>query len=478
MVSEQIQGMGRHLNSLNTTLYTIRTGASQSEWMTSADLDISSMKRDGFANVAAINASEGTKVKRGGEVGPYKDDRTPSRSIAGEMNSMERERLGVLRDSAQATNGRFFDAGMDVDTLIAGLGGELGDYYLLGFDPPDRGAGKYHKISVEVKNPAYRIGHREGFVEFKKFGEMDARERAIHLEEGFMVSGLFNELGLQAKSYILPLSNNPASVVAIRLDSAALGQTAGLGREIELVCNVVDTKGQMRFRDHRIFRHASGADLPPELWLNCEVPITSEASALYLAVRDNATGSRSTWRVIVLNKEREEGVAVLPPPILLGPSSPGELSSWSADEVGDDDNVKDPLVPAGIRLPGKPLLDNTVSQGQFASVLLTAGNLGSGFDPNTAGVSVSYAILDEAEEFYAVTPSNQRMGFLQSQDLLIISASVPLGLSPKHLGQLRIAISGLPGESPRVVHVPYRVDPFDPEVASGYEHDPRIRHIQ
>jgi VWFA-related protein len=478
VVNDELQELSRFLNSVNTTVHTIRRGRVQSEWMIGADMDLDRTGHQGMGGAEQPDPMSGQAARtKQGESGDYRDTRLPAKSVTGELNMMENERLDVMRDTARMTNGKFFDAGFELVDLIAGLNSEMSDYYLLGFDPVDQRSGKYHKIEIEAKNPGYKLEYREGFSEPKKFAEMNNKERDIHLEEGFMLVGFLNELGMEAQSYFLPLSNNPTAVLSFRLDGSALETSPAGGRELEMVINLVDLKGRMRYRDHRLLKQPAGAELPERLWINSYVPLTPEPCAFYLALRDNASGLRATYRAFVAAATGEDRQAIIPPPVLLGPTAEGDLSTWETATVKDGVKLTDPIEPIGIRIPGRPLLDNTVAQGGFATLVVAVGNLGEGFDPSSADIGISFALLGDGEEAYKLT-CEPKINYLASQNLLLITSSVPVGLSQTQTGELAISINGLPGEQARLITVPYRIEPFDAQEAAMLAHDSRIEKLQ
>lgn len=471
IVARELEELSKHLNSINVSLFTIRRGGVQSEWLTPADVNLADTPRANLvdptqSSIPNINAKT------------HDSYHFMSRMTGSTLKDMENVRLDVLRDSARMTNGKFFDAGMNDDKLIENLQEETGDYYLVGFVPPKKGDGSYHRIEVKARNPEYKIFYREGYFEPKSFSKMDGKERAVHLEEGFLVPGILNELDLQARGYLVPLGNNPTAVVTFRIDPELLESKDGGGRELEYVINLEDRQGRMRFRDHKIVRSIPGEQQPDNYWLSCEVPVLNEPCAAYLAVRDNVSGNRSTWRGVFLMREGEEDEVILPPPILLSTSTTGDLSKWNAHQVKDERKLEEPLQTIGLRFPGKPILDNTVAQGHSANLIITAGNLGEGFNPGSAEISVNCALFDDTNKTYVLAVSDQRVSYLASQGLLLVSASVPIGLAQRPIGELRIVIEGLPGKPQHIVTMPVRVDPFDPEEAAGMLYDSRIEAVQ
>ena len=55
----------------------------------------------------------------------------------------------------------------DLDPATAGIADELSRQYYLGYSPQGPSDGRWHAIRVEVRNPAYHVRARRGYVASK-----------------------------------------------------------------------------------------------------------------------------------------------------------------------------------------------------------------------------------------------------------------------------------------------------------------------
>jgi VWFA-related protein len=243
------------------------------------------------------------------------------------------ERDDMLHEVADNTNGEFFDQVVKDDDLLASLENEIGNYYMLGFIPPATDD-KTHKINVSVKgHPEYQVLHRQKFITPKSFARLNDSERRIHLEEGFLTPGFHQQLDLKVFSDFYSDNGQPKVSLALSIPADKLSVKARKGYELELVVNVEDANGQIRRRVHKTF----SADEVTGKMLQCveELSVLREPYAIYLALRDNSSGNRSTWYKTIYPKahhmKKERAVSPFDANYV-------DVSKWKSREI--DDGVK------------------------------------------------------------------------------------------------------------------------------------------
>ncbi|HUR35422.1 MAG TPA: VWA domain-containing protein [Vicinamibacterales bacterium] len=78
----------------------------------------------------------------------------------------DRVNAATLRDLTDDSGGRteIVHSGRDLDPATASIADELSKQYALGYSSPVRKDGRWHSIRVEVRNRAYRVRARRGYV--------------------------------------------------------------------------------------------------------------------------------------------------------------------------------------------------------------------------------------------------------------------------------------------------------------------------
>lgn len=447
LVTTELQELARRISSTNSSIYTIRRGPIQPEWMMNMDIDTAGHVDKDFAVIIQ-------KVTR----------------------DMHDNRLDVLRQEASLTNGKFFDAGMSDQDLTEEIRQEVGNYYLLGFVPPEGKQGSYHGLKVRTVDDSYRVVHRDGFYEESSIEEMTAAEKAIHLEGGFLAPRMRNELGLDVRAHRLPMADGHQLLISLNLLSGNIAKLKRGSRELELVINVEDQKGNIRYRTHKIFQNKREG-LPQSLWLTEVLPVIDGGCTVYLAMRDNACGRRSAWKHETGSTKAPMGALHLGRPILLSDDRKGDLSGWKTETIKDSVNVIDPVIPAEFKIAGKPLFENAVKQGGEATVAVIIGNLPEDTDPSKLDISVSFVLNPNEEQGYILTAENQKIRFISYQRMLMITAKVPLGLAQRDSGQLCVMIDGLRGRQKILSSVQYKIQDFSAGRAEELLEDYRISEM-
>jgi VWFA-related protein len=282
-----------HFNSGNTTFFTIRRGPLEPEW--AAGL-LAEAKRNTFPFVQKV------KTKR----------------------------ESTMREIAHNTNGKFIDPVTNDEKLIALLEKEIGNYYFLGFIPP-KTSDRKHGIRVEVKeHPDYEVTFRESFTTRKSFKDMNNTERRIHLEEGFLTPGFHRELEMKVMTDFYSSSGKPHLALAVSIPANKISGDERQGYKLELVINIEDAKGQIRRRVHKTFE---SKDFSGEI-LKCieETEVIKEPFAVYLAMRDNISGKRSTWSKVIYPRPEHEKTAKATPSAT---DSSVDLAQWKVNQIKD-----------------------------------------------------------------------------------------------------------------------------------------------
>ena len=438
------QEIAGYIGSANASVYTMRRGPKIPEWATAFEQRM--MMQGGSFNV---NANWITLIKK-------------------------MDRLGTLRDIAKLTQGRFFDALISDDELVENLKTELGNYYVLGFSPPEDEKGKFHDIKVETKNQDFRIAHRKGFFGHKRFESLNKTERAVHLEEGFLTPGLVNELELDARGIALPLRNDPTVIVTFSINGKVLGKTRKGHRELEMVINLEDRQGQIRFRAHKIFKRSVREELPAKLCFNMNIPLLSDPCAVYLAVRDNATGARSTWREIFEPLQKQGDAPLISEPIPQSNAEDERLNTWVISNVKDGVEPVSPVEPSSLSIEGVVLPANSVPQGEDATLVLLIGNVPPERNPNDLTITTRYFLDPQTDNRYQLTANEENIRYLEAWGIIKITASLPLGLAQQDSGKLVIVIGGVTGDRELMVGTSYSISSFSETKALELRDDPRI----
>jgi hypothetical protein len=391
---------------------------------------------------------------------------------------MQMERIGMLQDFAAMSNGRFFDAGVVMPNLLDEIQKEIGNFYVLGFTPPEGGEGRFHNIDVRTKDSSYRVIHRSGYFGKKRFERLSGKERAIHLEEGFLMPGLVNELNLKARGVRLPLRVDPTALVSFSIDSATIGEKKNGSREIEVVLNLEDRQGRIRYRVHKTFKASRGRELPEQLWWSLNIPLEWDACAVFLGVRDNATGARATWRHVFDPVPEGRGTLLVADPMFMIPESEGRLTEWAGQDARDGVKPVEPLRPAAVEIEGRLLADNTIPQGGEAQLLLLLGRLPADVDPRGLEVDAQFALDPTTDNALLIRPTDREIQYLDEHGVLMLSFTLPLGLAQQPSGDLVAAIRGVISGRHLLASSTYRITQFSHTKALELRDDPNIQDLK
>jgi VWFA-related protein len=98
---------------------------------------------------------------------PVPNPNPPPRSYGG--GDIDRVNVAALRDITDESGGRteIIRFARDLDPATAGIADELSKQYYFGYDAPGPKDGRWHTIRVEVRQPAYHVRARNGYVDTK-----------------------------------------------------------------------------------------------------------------------------------------------------------------------------------------------------------------------------------------------------------------------------------------------------------------------
>jgi VWFA-related protein len=97
---------------------------------------------------------------------PISNPNPPGKSHSGGSGNDDRVNVAALRDITDDSGGRteIVRFTRDLDPATTGIADELSRQYYLGYPAPGPKDGRWHSIRVEVRNPAYHVRARRGYV--------------------------------------------------------------------------------------------------------------------------------------------------------------------------------------------------------------------------------------------------------------------------------------------------------------------------
>lgn len=409
--NQYLQAMAKSLNSSSISVYSVRRGAMEPEWV----------------QILVTELQSGVGLP-------------DTSSIYGLVKSMETERVGTMQVMAENTHGAFYDAGLPTESLVANLQERTGVYYLLGFSAPADGTGRYHNLRVTAKRPGLRVVHRDGFFSEKSFASMTDAERTIHLEEGFYMVPQPDELGLEVRTRVVPVVGGPPlALISLSIDPRRLGRGEMNSRSLEAVVNVEGGGKEIVFRRHWV-RIAPGELAPGGLrWLNLLAPLNNDGpSSVHVALRDGGSYNRSA-RSTVLEPPSQTGAVVRSATLLCSPDLEGNLSVWPVDTQPDEKGGSDIPIPFNFRLLGDGELP---PGGTVIGVVIIGGLTEDLFIPGASAEVMALYEPNTAEQL-ELTVSDSEWTFDAERRLLWVKTRLDLGGLPKASGRIGIVVRGL-----------------------------------
>jgi hypothetical protein len=410
--NQHMQAMAKSLNSSSISVYSVRRGATEPEWVQFLATELQS--GEGIPDTA---------------------------SIYGLVKNMETERVGTMQVMAENTHGAFYDAGLPTEKLVTDLQERTGVYYLLGFSAPADGAGRFHNLRVTAQRPGLRVIHRDGFFSEKPFAAMTDAERTIHLEEGFYMVPQPDELGVEAQARVLPVGgSSPVALISVSFDPRRLGRGERNPRRMECVLNIEADAREILFRRHWM-RTAPGETAPGGLkWFNVLVPLRADGpNSIHVALRDGESMNRSAVSH-VLSAPEANGGSVRSLTLLCDPDTAGDLASWQEDRLADGKGNDVALqIPFNHRILGEGELP---PGGDVIALVLIGGLTPDLFLPDATAEVMALLDPNTADQIeMPATDSDWRYDDVNR--LLWVKTRIPLGSAPKASGRLGIVVRGL-----------------------------------
>ena len=198
-----------------------------------------------------------------------------------------------LEEIARDTRGIYFHNDVSDEQVLSAMKAELANYYQMGFRlKVDGDREKYNSLQIRAKNSNYQVSHRKNLYTPKSYSRLDAKERAFHLEEGFLYNSKKNELGVK---FVHCLEFTETGKF-LHLDLAIPAQSILLNEgeaELQMVIHLEDPDSNRITHLNRIFR--SNENRKGYQHLRCSIPVVPNEFSCWVAVRDNKSGKRSYW---------------------------------------------------------------------------------------------------------------------------------------------------------------------------------------
>ena len=311
---------------------------------------------------------------------------------------------------AQQTGGELIRNWNDLSVAMAKVLDQTSVTYVLTFQPEVARDGVYHKLRVELKNPArgVRVSHRSGYYAPKPFDQRDAAARLIDAADAILSGRESGDLpvavlaapfpGGGGKAYVPVLVEVDGASLLAGMPASALGPRAAgergsatLPAEIyayalgpdgtigdffgqTLTIDLPKTEDQLRKGGLKYFGHL---ELPPGVW------------SLRVMVRNGRTGD-SALRVVPVAVPRLDGGASA----LLPPLFPEPKSDWLIVRESPRGELKDAPYPFVARRQAYvPASLPVLASGSEAAVSLVAFNLPAG---EVDDLRVGIQVLDAA----------------------------------------------------------------------------------
>jgi hypothetical protein len=290
---------------------------------------------------------------------------------------------GSLFYIAEETGGEFLKNANELGGSFERLLDRTGLIYILAFQPvrvPE--TGKFHTLTVKTRNKAYRVSHRTGYYEAKKYVEMSPMEKKLVASSAIAAAVPKSDIPAWVLAASFPgqegLSRVPV-IIEIPGDRLLTGQSADRAN-VDIFAYALDAQGTTR--DY--LYHAIGIDLTKaEALLRKsgvkyygEMALPTGEYTLRVLVRNNDTGRMgvSITRLAVPQQARDP---FLLPPLFIDDGQPWILvkgrprSAQPAKEY--------PFAIAGESFVPSALAD--VHSGGEAQVCLIAYNFEPASDP-------------------------------------------------------------------------------------------------
>jgi VWFA-related protein len=236
---------------------------------------------------------------------------------------------GTGRDSlyymAEATGGEFLKDANDLGTSFDRLLDRTGLIYILAFQPvrvPE--TGKFHTLTVKTRNKAYRVSHRTGYYEAKKYVELSPIEKKLAASSAIAAAVPKTDIPAWVLAASFPGSDGLSRVpviVEIPGDRLLAGQ-AGDRASVDVYAYAIDAQGTTR--DYLF--HTIGLDLT-----KAEAMLRRSGVKYYGEM--SLPRGEYTLRVLVRNNDTgRTGVTITPLAVSEGVNDPFLLPPLFVDE--------------------------------------------------------------------------------------------------------------------------------------------------
>lgn len=460
-------GIDGYVASSNSTFYTIRRGPIQPPWTLGAEIDL----RDD--QIAVIESSE-PEIDENGDVVTETSSNT---NIVGganavlktnatvKLNDMQRGRLDILRDVARMTNGKFYDAGMNDERLAETLVEEIGNFYLLGFSVPQQVANKFYKLKIETRDKSLSVVYRKGFSSGKEFKDLTADERELEINRALVAGAGTNQLELETKVYQMPFSDKATALYYFQVNPELVKADDSGKREIEMLLSVEDDKGNLCYRQHKMYRSSSAGESGGSLWSSENIPLLPEGTVVSLSLRDNGSGKIATSKTKLSHKAGEGSSLVMTEPIFTEAQTTGDIGAWDSNVIKDNVPIQKPSTFLLLKAPGKPIYDNAFEQGTYAAVMFLVTNLPDDFDPASMNLYASFSLDAGEGGKYLMTAEGESIKLISNLGAIAYSAKLPVGYAQQESGSIIIEVEGL-SDVTLTTKVPYKIRDFSEEKAA------------
>ncbi len=182
------------------------------------------------------------------------------RAAAGDLRAARAQGADGLFIMANSTGGELYQNFNDLGAAMEKMLDRTSVTYVLSFQPDVKHDGKYHKLRVELKNPAgARVVYRPGYFAPKPYGQRTAMEKLLQTA-GEVVSGQEGgPVGLAVLAAPFKMPGDKAYVpVVIEIDGASLlAGHEGTGLPAEIYVYAMDAQGAVQ----DFFTQTVGLDL-------------------------------------------------------------------------------------------------------------------------------------------------------------------------------------------------------------------------
>jgi hypothetical protein len=245
----------------------------------------------------------------------------------------ERGKLGdhSLMKLSDLSGGKYFADVTHYEAIAQEIQAITGNYYILGYYIHEKWDGKFHEIKVKVKRKGCRVIAQEGYFNPKPFWEFSEFEKQLHFLDLALNENPYSQSPLDFPLRILTCfsQQDTGLIILSELSKEKMREVMGSDTELAVLIldksqNVVDSsQGKIDFSS------VSGSYVYP--YAIFYVPPSDYDCRLVL--RNLKTGRAAVARAEASLLEKQEGIQLLPPLLLVpGKSAAFMKVSKSSDE--------------------------------------------------------------------------------------------------------------------------------------------------